>query len=333
MNEETFRRIEPAFSSANLVFLQGWGEPMMHPRFWEFVRRARAGGPRVGFTTNGMLLDAVNRRALLESGVEIMGVSLAGATRRTHDRFREGSPLAVIDRHLSLLKEEKRTLGSESPRLHLAYLLLADNLTELPDLLELAEHWGAAQVVVSTLDLVLSPTLVREALGYRPDLWPELEDRLEAGHQMAERAGIRFDAYGFSSYPAEPACTENVLRSCFVSADGRVSPCVMANLGVDEGTGTHHRIEGEEIPIQRLDFGSIQEHSLEEIWRSRKAREFRKIFRERIWEGRRDRKGLPDVCAPCQKLGRAPWYPGRVPIPRAPPPLPAGSDPAGGTLR
>ena len=32
MSMETFELLEPSFSSAELVFLQGWGEPLLHPR-------------------------------------------------------------------------------------------------------------------------------------------------------------------------------------------------------------------------------------------------------------------------------------------------------------
>jgi len=304
MSEETFRRIEPTFSSVDLVFLQGWGEPMMHPRFWEFVHRARDAGPRVGFTTNATLLDAENRHALLESGVEIMGVSLAGADKRTHDRFRVGNSLDLIDRHLSLLREEKHARGLDFPNVHLAYLLLAANLSELPDMMDLAGRWGASQVVVNNLDLVMNASLEVEALGSRPELWPELGSRLEEACERAEQTGIIFQGYGFDSYQAEPTCTENVLKSCFVSADGWVSPCVMANLGLKKGTEAHFRCRGGEYPIESLHFGNVHERSVEEIWRSEPARGFRNTFRERIWRGRRDTKGLPNVCTHCQKLNR-----------------------------
>jgi MoaA/NifB/PqqE/SkfB family radical SAM enzyme len=58
MEMETFARLEPQFASAALVYLQGWGGPLLHPRFWEMARPAKASGARVGFTTNGTRLDA-----------------------------------------------------------------------------------------------------------------------------------------------------------------------------------------------------------------------------------------------------------------------------------
>jgi MoaA/NifB/PqqE/SkfB family radical SAM enzyme len=275
---------------------------MMHPRFWEFVGRVRDAGTRVGFTTNAALLGAENRRALLESGVEILGVSLAGASNRTHDRFREGNSLDLIDRHLSLLLEEKDAYGSDSPCVHLAYLLLAANLSELPKLMNLASRWGASQVVVSTLDLVLGASLENEALSCRPELWPELEARLEEARKSAEEAGIVFQGYGFDSHQFGSVCRENVLKSCFISSDGWVSPCVMANLGLEEEAEAHLWCRGEKHPIELLRFGNVHDRSVEEIWWSDSARKFRDTFRKRIWQGRRDRADLPKVCTHCHKL-------------------------------
>lgn len=53
---QTFDSLTPAFSLTDLVFLQGWGEPLLHPRFWDMVHRVKRAGCWVGFTTNAMAL-------------------------------------------------------------------------------------------------------------------------------------------------------------------------------------------------------------------------------------------------------------------------------------
>ena len=47
MAMETFEALLPAFPAADLVFLQGWGEPLLHPAFWEMAVKARATGAQV----------------------------------------------------------------------------------------------------------------------------------------------------------------------------------------------------------------------------------------------------------------------------------------------
>ena len=53
---EVFRRLSRAFDRAGLVFLQGWGEPFLHPQFFDLLRIAKQAGCMVGTTTNASLL-------------------------------------------------------------------------------------------------------------------------------------------------------------------------------------------------------------------------------------------------------------------------------------
>jgi MoaA/NifB/PqqE/SkfB family radical SAM enzyme len=327
MSMETFRRLEPWFPSADLVFLQGWGEPLLHPRFWEMARRARSGGARVGFTTSGVLLDPANRRALLDTGLEVMGVSLAGASPEVHGRFRPACPLEAVDENVRALRDEGKASEDGLPNLHLAYLLMTGNLHDLPHAVDLAEQWGARQIVVSHLSLVLSPGLEEEALLAHPDLWPQVRAVLDETRERAEARGIGFHAYGpEGGGRPKPICTENVLASCFVSVRGDVSPCVMTNLGVggearakpgpgpEEDAGSQpapevatggqptHWFMGEEFPLRPLVFGNVHGRSLKDIWHSSAARKFREIYRERLARNSRHAEGLPDPCRNCYKL-------------------------------
>jgi MoaA/NifB/PqqE/SkfB family radical SAM enzyme len=300
MDMDTFRLMEPDLASADLVFLQGWGEPLLHPRFWDIARRARLAGAAVGFATDGCLLGDDNRRALLDSGVAIVGVSLAGGTPETHERFRMGTRLDTIDRNLCRLREEKERAGTRLPEIHVAYQILADNAAELPAATDLAERWGARQIVVSNLSLVLDESLEYQSFLCKPRDWPA-RTHIEDARSRAAEQGIRLHAYQPSSGEALPACTENVLASCFVSVRGEVSPCALASLGL-ERTGAVRRFHGHDYPIHDLTFGNVRHRPLHDIWRSGPARAFRDTFRQRIRQGRTGDGNLPRPCRHCYKL-------------------------------
>src|SRR5512134_3536072 len=51
---EAFQGIARAFPEVQHVHLQGWGEPLLHPRLFEMIALAKRAGCRVGLTTNGM---------------------------------------------------------------------------------------------------------------------------------------------------------------------------------------------------------------------------------------------------------------------------------------
>src|ERR671935_2445956 len=58
MEFETFTRIIDQFPTLRELHLQGLGEPMMHPRFFDMVAYAAAQGVRVSTNSNMTLLNA-----------------------------------------------------------------------------------------------------------------------------------------------------------------------------------------------------------------------------------------------------------------------------------
>ncbi len=292
---QTFERLAPAFPDTNLVYLQGWGEPLLHPEFWRMVRRTRASGAAAGFTTNGTLLDGVARENSIVYGVNIVSVSLAGATAETHGRFRQGCKLDAIEEGVAALRDLKRAKCSGVPHIHLSFVLLRSNLEEAPGLVGLAQRWGARQIVISNLNPMEAPDMQEESLGSHPDLWPLAEETLERTKRQAAEHGIRLHYQGFRSGEPGPVCPENVLKACFVSHRGDVSPCVFTNVSYEAGAGGR-------AGAGRLVFGNVREQTLPEIWASEKAREFRAVFVERLKSGRTGATGLPAPCRNCSRL-------------------------------
>jgi len=196
-------------------------------------------------------------------------------------------------------------MGAGLPDLHIAYQLLSGNVGELKGAVALARAWGASQIVVSPLSLVLSPEMERESLHAQPGQWAVATDYLEEALGRALGAGIAFHAYRVTGPEPEVACPENVLRSCFVSVRGDVSPCVMTNLGLEGDGDVTHRFQGGDHPLRTVTFGNVWERPLRDIWQSDSARAFRGAIRKRIYEGRRGREGLPPPCRHCYKLLQA----------------------------
>jgi MoaA/NifB/PqqE/SkfB family radical SAM enzyme len=302
MDMATFERMEPHFSSAALVYLQGWGEPLLHPQFWEMARRAKASGARVGFTTNGTRLDEANLARLLDTPIDIMGVSIAGTTAATSDRGRQGCDFARLGASLSELKRMKGARGGEGTAVHLAFMLFASNWRELDALPALAEAWGASEVVVSNLSFIGDPAQQQESLFERPDLWAPVFERVEAVREQAAARGIALHY----SYPdrreAQALCSEHVLNACFVSWQGNVAPCVLTNQSIKAGAAPTHLFRGQNHPVGSCVFGNVNETPFEAIWKSDAARAFRAAFVRRQKRKQPGTDDLPESCRHCYKL-------------------------------
>ena len=286
----TFRRLLPDLKRANLVHLQGWGEPFLHPEFFTLVSLARQAGCQVGTTTNGMLLDADSLARLVDLEVSVVAFSLAGVGEN-NDRVRRGTRFATVLEKIKILHEIKARKGAVLPQVHVAYMLLRSGLADLAFLPRTLAGLGVSQVVVSTLDFVAEPALAQESLRLiTPEEHREAAAKLDS---LALRSrGLGLEVHGGLPPPGQslPACPENIHRALVVATGGEVTPCVFLNLPVQSAaqvnsTGTH--------PWERLSFGNLAQKSLAAVWKSPAYRQFRRAFA---------RGPLPLSCRCCLKL-------------------------------
>ncbi len=286
----TFERLLLFLKRTELVFLQGWGEPFLNPDFFEMIRVAKQAGHKVGTATNGMLLDVEAATRMVDYGVDVVAVSLAGTGER-NDAVRKGTSVAQVLRSIDALNRAATAAGGTSPEIHVAYMLLRSALRDVVELPALLRGLGVSQVVISTLDLVPTKELESETvIASNMDEYSDLRRLLETVAGEGRRYGI--DIHWRISKPCEAniTCTENVQHAMFISADGAVSPCVFTNLPIRRGS---HARRGSGRAYRKLTFGNVNLVPLESIWSDKPYTSFRRAFFE-------DR--IPSVCKGCPKL-------------------------------
>src|SRR5438105_13727393 len=88
MEFEKFTSMIDQFIDVQELHLQGLGEPMMHPRFFDMVAYATAKGIRVSTNSNLTLLNERRAERCVTSGLDCLHVSIDGATAETYERIR-----------------------------------------------------------------------------------------------------------------------------------------------------------------------------------------------------------------------------------------------------
>jgi len=146
-----YTRLVDQFPGLQELHLQGLGEPMMHPRFFDMVEYAASRGLAVSTNTNLTLLTAERARRAVGSGLGWMRISVDGATAETYERIRLRSRLARLERNLALLAEAKREAGGAGPRLEMTAVVMRQNLHELAALVRFAHGWGMQELFVQHL--------------------------------------------------------------------------------------------------------------------------------------------------------------------------------------
>ena len=76
---QVFERFLSSNPNLRHVELQGEGEPLMHPRFFDMVAACRARGIKVSLISNGSMLSESAIDRLIEGGVDSIHVSLESA--------------------------------------------------------------------------------------------------------------------------------------------------------------------------------------------------------------------------------------------------------------
>lgn len=226
-------QVAPHLDLFSLVYLQGWGEPMVHPDLWAMISLAQEKGCSTGFTTNGKWLTPQNNERLLDQGVNLISVSFAGASAEQHQALRTHSDFDLLCRNFSDLAERKHSGNYQDPWLELHFLMTRPNLQDFPSLVELAARLGVDEMVAT--NLTYSPSLQLDQMHVFGEEPAEADLAIvETARQAAERLGLRLRVYPLKTEPRTLVCDADPLRSIYINHQGEVSPCVYLGLRLRE---------------------------------------------------------------------------------------------------
>ncbi len=190
MEFETFVRILEEFKGLRDLHLQGLGEPMMHPRFFDMVSFAVGRGIRVTTNTNATLITEKRAGLCVTSGLDSLHASLDGARAETFERIRVRASFAKVIGNLERFRNVRDRMGSDRPHLQIVVVVMRQNLTELSELVRLASNLGAEEVFVQQLchDFGESslPGKYQEMRGFVDDQALQGEDPNRVEHSFAE---------------------------------------------------------------------------------------------------------------------------------------------------
>jgi MoaA/NifB/PqqE/SkfB family radical SAM enzyme len=163
MSLETFARMIEglkSFSPPPTVFFGGFGEPLSHPYIVEMITQAKALGGPVELVTNGTMLNREMSRRLVESGLDMLWISLDGATPESYNDLRLGAALPDVLANLIAFREVRWGLGRATPDLGVVFVAMKQNIADLPQVLQLR---GVSRFLVTNV-LPYTPEMSEEVL-------------------------------------------------------------------------------------------------------------------------------------------------------------------------
>jgi MoaA/NifB/PqqE/SkfB family radical SAM enzyme len=273
---EDFKRLTPYLRNVENIVLEGWGEPLQYKDLIEAIRIVKGAGSHPGLLTSGWGLNKNYTSDLIKGGVDFIGFSLAGATPETHNAIRINSDLSSILQAIQEFNKIKTDHKLEKPSLHIVFLMLKDNLTEIPLLLDLAKRVGIEVIVLINLVQVTNQWQNSHKVfscGEEEDkaIFKEAEIKAKELKIGLKKSCISPQTLG--------VCEEDPLRNLYISVHGQVAPCVY--LCPPTPSPIKRIFCDNDRSIEKVPFGNIFAEPLDRIWNNTSYAAFRECFRTR----------------------------------------------------
>jgi MoaA/NifB/PqqE/SkfB family radical SAM enzyme len=204
-----------------------------------------------------------------------VGFSVSGTNSETHDAIRVNSHLPDLLAAIRLFHQEKQSLGLPGPGMHIVFLMVKDNIREVPMVPSLAKEAGIEEVVLINICHTINTWQDKQRVFNRGNIASEYEGLIKQAEVAARKLNIRLRKPALSAVDV-PVCAENPLVNLYISAEGEISPCVYLHPPL---LSPFKRIFcGKEYRIEKVSFGNIFRNPFPAIWSCGGYEDFRGRF-------------------------------------------------------
>ncbi len=278
MTEETFEHIFAGLKEmapVPSVYFGGIGEPLFHQKTMEWIRRVKGLGTKVELITNGTILNEKKCQQLIDAGLDVLWVSLDGATADSFADVRMGAELSAIIDNLKRLFKMRKGGHFPRPEIGVAFVAMKRNIADLPNIIKLGHTFGARYYSVSnvqppTMDMQDDRLYLRTMrnIAYLPSpMLPKLslpkidfDERTQAALIETFNSGCNISFAGNNWGGANDVCNFVESGTMSIAWTGDVSPCWPL-------MHTHvSYLHGKPRLSKKHIIANVRDRSLAEIW-------------------------------------------------------------------
>jgi MoaA/NifB/PqqE/SkfB family radical SAM enzyme len=275
-----------SFSPVPSIFFGGFGEPLLHPDLAEMIKKAKAVSSRVELITNGTLLDQRAARSLVESGLDMLWISLDGSTPECFSDVRPEASHHQIVENIKYFRSLRPLEQNPKPEIGICFVAMKSNIDELPGVLELAKKLGATSFMISNVvpytselnNETLYPRVLLKnrdtPLPWAPHLKvPDVSNLPTLSGIINEAAtkGWSIISNTAAHYPASNSyCPFIEEGTTSISWNGNLSPCLPLLYDHTCYLGEKKR------SLKKHVIGNITDKNLDRLWKSTDYAAFRK---------------------------------------------------------
>ncbi|MDO9068342.1 MAG: radical SAM protein [Deltaproteobacteria bacterium] len=232
------------------VYLYNWGEPLLNPELFEFVKYCSQRRIKTIVSSNLTLFEPRMMDQLLASGLDTLIISLDGISSRTYLQYRRGGDFGKVMANMKGILKERGNRKSGRPKVVWQFIVFPFNEQEVAGAARLAREAGVDEI------RFISSFSNMEEMVYKDDTQKQsqLNDFLPADpryHLFRAATGKKAEI--------KPQCNY-LWGQISLRTDGGIAPCC----------GSYYR---------RDDFGSLADDCILDIWNNDKYREARRAVK------------------------------------------------------
>jgi MoaA/NifB/PqqE/SkfB family radical SAM enzyme len=138
LTSDEYDRLSANLNVKTAHFVGAYAEPLLNKDIFEMVKTAHDRGAFTAITTNAMPLSASFSQRLIEAGLDMMTISLHGATAATAEGIMRRSNFRRVVSNIRDMQTAKRRSGTAKPEIYFNYVAQQSNLEEIPAFVALA---------------------------------------------------------------------------------------------------------------------------------------------------------------------------------------------------
>lgn len=254
--------------------LSGFGEPFMHPQFTGMIAFAKQQGCAVNTATNGTFFNEAQCVKLIQSGIDLVKISIDAATPETYEKIREKDKFEYVLDGIRRLTVVKKRLHAKTPFLRFNYVITNDNYHEIAETIVLASTLGIDTIYFQPLELIgietRSGQLVHD-LQYE-HLLSEVNRAIQLNRKyqistnlsdIKQKLPLYWKKYQLETRRKDERICLLPWFSTYITVEGEVRPCCS-------------------FAQTEANMGNIFEEDIETIWNGKKYQQFRLAIRQGI---------------------------------------------------
>jgi MoaA/NifB/PqqE/SkfB family radical SAM enzyme/GT2 family glycosyltransferase len=160
LSVEEFSRLAAGVRLESAHFVGAYAEPLLNKDIFDLVKIAHDKGAFTAITTNAMPLSPVFAERLVNAGLDMMSISLHGATKEVAETIMRKSKFEKVVSNIRDLQSIKARHNTAKPEIFFNFVAQRQNVGDLPNFISLAADLGVKHVNV--IHLIHYPELIRE---------------------------------------------------------------------------------------------------------------------------------------------------------------------------